>query len=122
MPQNVAIPFASVQPKPGWTVTVTRRTLDEPVEAEGDEVTEVVDTIIWEGGQIGPGEFDLFLISVGPLPRKGKQLRFPAIQTYSDGEEVSWIESGKNAEFPAPVLKLRQTRERAPAAWRSPRS
>jgi uncharacterized protein len=106
LPQNVVIPFVSVQPKPGWTVTVTKRALDEPVEGEDGEISEVVDTVAWEGGQIGPGEFDLFLISVGPLPKKGKQLRFPAIQTYSDGEEVRWIETGRNPELPAPVLKL----------------
>ena len=37
-------------------------------------------------------------------------MTFPAIQTYSSGEEVSWIEatpaSGAEPEHPAPVLEL----------------
>jgi uncharacterized protein YcnI len=110
LPQNKALAFVSVQPKPGWTITVTKRTLDKPVKAEGAEITEVTDTITWEGGEIGPGQFDLFLISVGPLPKKGKQLTFKAIQTYSDGDEVRWIETAAKGapepENPAPVLKL----------------
>ena len=86
------------------------RTLDEPVDAFGEEVTEVVDTVTWSGGPIGPGEFDTFSLSVGPLPDDVDELAFATIQTYSSGEEVAWIEAtpegGEEPEHPAPVLRL----------------
>ncbi|MBM3673268.1 MAG: YcnI family protein [Actinobacteria bacterium] len=109
-PEDHPIAFVSVQPKPGWTITVTRRTLDEPIGEHGDEIDEVVDTITWEGGPLNPGEFDLFSISMGPLPTDVKRLEFPAVQTYESGEEVRWIETasgGDEAEFPTPTLKLK---------------
>src|SRR5688572_18814385 len=42
-PEDAVIPFVSVQPVPGWEYEVARRTLEEPAEAEGTEITEVVD-------------------------------------------------------------------------------
>ena len=110
LPQDQVIPFVSVQPKPGWTVSVTKRQLTKPVKQEGETITEAVDTVTWSGGTIGPGQFDLFTISAGPLPTKVKQLTFKALQTYSDGEVVRWIEptpkGGPEPEHPAPVLTL----------------
>jgi hypothetical protein len=47
-------------------------------------------------------------VSLGPLPQVD-QLVFKALQTYSDGDIVRWIEvpaAGAEAEHPAPVLKL----------------
>jgi uncharacterized protein YcnI len=109
LPEEYPLAFVSVQPKPGWTVETTTRTLDEPIEAFGEELSEVVDTVTWSGGTIEPGQFDTFSISVGPLPEEDS-LEFPAIQTYSDGEEVAWIEptpeGGEEPEHPAPVLQL----------------
>jgi uncharacterized protein YcnI len=115
MPTDKAVPFVSVQPKPGWTVEVTKRRLDEPISGEDEDITEVVDTITWTGGQIAPGEFDLFLISAGPLPSNAKQLVFMAVQSYSDGVVVRWIESspnnGEEPEHPAPPLMLVMAKE-----------
>jgi periplasmic copper chaperone A len=107
-----ATPIASVrvQPKPGWTYTVEKSTLPKPVKTESGELTEAVSTITWTGGEIKPGEFELFTISAGPLPTKGKSIAFPATQTYSDGEVVNWNEKtppgGEEPEHPAPTLKL----------------
>jgi uncharacterized protein YcnI len=110
LPQEAPLAFVSVQPKPGWTVETTTRTLDEPIEAFGEQLTEVVDTVTWSGGSIDPGQFDTFSISVGPLPNDVDSLEFPAIQTYSSGEAVAWIEptpeDGEEPENPAPVLPL----------------
>ena len=50
-------------------------------------------------------EFD---ISAGPLPEVD-QIVFKALQTYSDGDVVRWIDeptAGVDLEHPAPVLKL----------------
>jgi hypothetical protein len=41
------------------------------------------------GVQIGPGQFQEFAISGGPLPESGEMV-FAAAQTYSDGGVVDW--------------------------------
>jgi periplasmic copper chaperone A len=80
----------SVQPHTGWNYQVKMKTLDEPIEVFGEEVTEAVDTITWSGGTIDPGEFDEFGFSVR-TPDEPGALEFPALQTYEGGEVVRWI-------------------------------
>jgi uncharacterized protein YcnI len=108
-PEEYPLPFVSVKPTPGWTFQTEERQLEEPVEVEGTEVTQAVGTITWQAGRINPGEFQQFLVSVGPLPEV-ESLSFPAIQTYDDGEVARWIEptpeGGEEPEFPAPTLTL----------------
>ena len=59
--------------------------------------------------QIHPGQFDEFNISVGPLP-DAKSMVFKALQHYSDGSVVRWIEptveGQPRPEHPAPVLTI----------------
>jgi uncharacterized protein len=110
LPTDPPITSVSVQPVPGWTATVQRAPLPEPIQSEGgDEITEAVSSITWAGGTIEPGQFQQFPISVGPLP-EADQLVFKSVQTYSDGEEVRWIDEatagGGEPEHPAPVLVL----------------
>jgi uncharacterized protein YcnI len=109
-PEDNPIPFVSVEPVPGWQVQVERRTLDTPVSAEGEDITEAVSKITWSGGTIEPGQFQRFPVSMGPLPDGVDTLEFPALQVYSSGEEVRWIEpipaSGEEPELPAPMLTL----------------
>ncbi len=109
-PTDHPIPFISVRPHPGWTYAVERTTLDEPVEAHGEPISEVVSKVTFTGGPIRPGEFDQFEISAGPLPEDADQLLFPTLQTYEGGEIVRWIEetpaSGEEPEHPAPLLRL----------------
>ena len=49
-------------------------------------------------------------MSAGPLPTSAKQLAFPTLQTYSDGDVVRWIQTtAKGApepDFPVPTLTL----------------
>jgi uncharacterized protein YcnI len=110
MPEDAPLAFVSVEPVPGWTAEVEREALDEPVTVEGEELTEAVSSITWSGGSIGAGQFQRFVVSAGPLPEDADSLTFPAVQTYSDGEEVAWIEEtppgGEEPERPAPVLEL----------------
>ena len=57
---------------------------------------------------IGPDQFQEIDVSLGPLPSID-QIVFKALQTYSDGEIVRWIDepaAGTEPEHPAPVLKL----------------
>jgi uncharacterized protein YcnI len=115
LPENAPIASVSIRPVPGWTADVQRRTLDTPIESHGAQITEVVGLITWTAGpgaEIAPGQFQEFAISAGPLPEVD-QIVFKALQTYSDGEVVRWIDEpqpGSEVEHPAPVLRL------APAA------
>ena len=84
------LPSVSFMDVPGWERTVEMRTLDEPLELFGEEVTEVVGTATWEGGEIAPGEFLEFPFSIA-VPEEVTTLEFPAIQTYDNGEVVRWI-------------------------------
>jgi uncharacterized protein YcnI len=113
MPADHPIPFVSVQPKPGWEVETTMRTLDQPIEGEGETVDQVVDSIKWTATgdtQVGPGQFDQFWISAGPLPTDVDALEFPTLQTHDDGEVVRWIDptpaSGEEPEHPVPAVAL----------------
>lgn len=115
LPEDAPVASVSLKPVPGWTAQVERRTLDTPVTVHGAQVTEVVGKITWTAGpgsEIGPGQFQEFVISVGPLPEVD-QMVFKALQHYSDGDTVRWIDEpqeGVELEHPAPVLRL------APAA------
>ena len=105
-------PFASVsvRSREGSVYTVAKTKLATPIKAHDHEITEAVSRITWTDLDIKPGTFDEFEVSVGPLPEDVDTLTFKALQTYSDGEVVRWIEEatpgGAEVERPAPVLKL----------------
>jgi uncharacterized protein YcnI len=82
--------FVSFQDVPGWERTVEMQTLDEPLEVFGEELTETVGTVTWEGGEIEPNEFEEFGFSAR-MPEEVTTLEFGAIQTYDSGEVVRWI-------------------------------
>ncbi|MFU8873062.1 YcnI family protein [Micromonospora sp. SL4-19] len=114
LPADAPLASVSVRPMAGWTVQVEKTTLAKPIEMHGNQVTEAPSKITWtaEGGDanmIKPGQFQEFEVSVGPLPEADTMI-FKALQTYSNGEIVRWIEepstNGAEAEHPAPVLKL----------------
>jgi uncharacterized protein YcnI len=109
MPPGEPLAFASVKPVPGWTSTTTKAAPSSKVEVEGISVDEVVTSVTWSGGEVKPGEFQEFSISVGPLP-DADQLVFAAEQTYSDGSVVDWNEpmpaSGEEPDHPAPTVTL----------------
>ncbi|MDV8021375.1 YcnI family protein [Rhodococcus sp. IEGM 1330] len=91
---------ARTQPIPGWTSTVEKDSADLAV------------SVTWTanpGSEVGPGQFQQFLLSAGPLPEQ-ESVSFPATQTYTDGEVVDWnepmAEDGSEPELPAPTLTL----------------
>jgi periplasmic copper chaperone A len=97
---------ASFQPIEGWRRTVEMTRLDEPIEDEGERITERIDTVTWTGGRIRPGEFQEFGISFQvPEEQAGTELAFPAVQTYSNGEVVRWI-GPPDADEPAPIVAV----------------
>lgn len=109
-------PFASVgaQVKAGWKVEKTEQKLAAPVKVGDVTLTKAITTVTWTSvpGTVGvpPNDFDEFALSVGRLPEGVDSLSFPAVQTYSDGEVVKWVELAKDGadkpEHPAPALKL----------------
>jgi uncharacterized protein YcnI len=103
----------SVKPVPGWTAVTVKSKLATPLKAHDSEITEAVSKITWTaqaGSVIKPGQFQEFDVSLGPLPETGDKMVFKALQTYSNGTVVRWIDEpttdGAEPEHPAPVLKL----------------
>lgn len=122
LPEDAPVASVSIMPVPGWTATTEKRTVDPPVEVHGSQVTEVVAKITWTAtadAAIKPGEFQEFPVSMGPLPDVDRMV-FKALQTYSDGTVVRWIEEppagGGEVQSPAPVLTLAAASPAAPAA------
>ncbi|HEY0487286.1 MAG TPA: YcnI family protein [Mycobacteriales bacterium] len=124
LPTDTPIPSVRTKPMPGWTVTVATRKLAEPVNTGDATVTEAPATVTYTaapGGGIGPGQFDEFELSAGPLPEKADTLVLPATQYYSDGTVVRWDQPTKpgaaEPEHPAPALALAaNTADHHPAA------
>lgn len=110
LPADHPISSVSTEPVAGWKIDVTRAKLATPLSVHGAQVTEAVTKIVWSGGQIAPGQFQRFPVSLGPLPDDTGRLVFKALQTYSDNEVVRWIEEQKpgapEPENPAPALIL----------------
>lgn len=107
-------PLASVMPEKiaGWKATVTKTKLAKPLEVHGRKINEAVSKVTWtaDGKGIEPGYIQRFPVSMGALPEDTDELVFKAIQTYSGGEVVRWIEvqedGAEEPENPAPVLAL----------------
>ncbi|MFE0325202.1 YcnI family protein [Streptomyces sp. NPDC058960] len=110
-PADHPLASVAVQPVPGWTATVHKQKLATPLKTDDGEVTVAVTSIVWKGGRIEPGQFQEFPVSVGPLPTNTDSLVFKALQTYSDGTVVRWIDvpqqGAPEPEHPAPVLTVR---------------
>ena len=102
----------SVQPTPGWTFTAKSTKLAQPITTDDGPISTTISQVTFTAtaGGIKPGEFQQFFISLGPLP-KAASVAFPALQYYSDGSVVKWIEkaapgSSAEPEHPAPTLAL----------------
>ena len=113
LPTDTPLAYAATRPLPGWTATETKTKLATPVKTDDGELTEAVTQITWtatSAAAIKPGEFQQFDVQLGPLPDKDS-ITFPAIQTYSNGDVVRWVErqapgSTEEPDKPAPVLAL----------------
>jgi uncharacterized protein YcnI len=98
------------EPTPGWTVKVDNLTLPTPIKTDDGTVTQVVQRITWSGGQIPVGQYQGFRVMLGALPDDADSLTFKALQTYSNGDVVRWIDVQQpgqpEPDHPAPVLTL----------------
>jgi len=113
-PLDHPVAEANTTPIPGWTAKVTTTTLPTPVHQNNSDVKEAVQTVTWTadpGTQIKPGEFLRFPVLAGPLADNTDKLTFKAVQTYSNGDVVRWIdppaaEGAPEPEHPAPTITL----------------
>ena len=126
-PADPAIPSVSVRPVPGWSSQVVHKKLSQPIKTDDGEVSEYVSEVTWtaEPGQgIAAGQYQNFDVSAGPLPETPTTLAFKALQTYSNGDVVRWIEQSApgqpEPENPAPTLQVTAASATAPAAAESP--
>jgi uncharacterized protein YcnI len=107
-----AHPVLGVDPQdaPGWTSQITTLSLNPPVQTDDGPVTSYVRKVDWSGGHIAPGHFQEFYVLAQRLPTDTTSVTFKALQTYSDGNVVRWIQTttpGAPApDHPAPVLTL----------------
>lgn len=112
LPEDTPFAHVSSRTLPGWSVETETTKLDAPVEVAGATISEAVTTVTWtaqKGSAIPPGQFQEFELSVGAFPEQVDGMMFPATQTYSDGEVVTWDQVTRDGaaepEHPAPVLE-----------------
>lgn len=83
--------LSGVQPVPGWENTF---------EEDGG----VVKAVTFSGGEIGPQEFQQFLVQAQAPEEPGEYL-WRAVQTYEDGSVVEWT-GAPDSEEPAPLVEV----------------
>jgi uncharacterized protein YcnI len=111
IPTDKPIASVSLKPVQGWTAVSETTKLTTPIKTDDGEITEAISKITWTAdtsSAIKPHQFQEFDVSLGPLPATD-QIVFKALQTYSDGAIVRWIDepsAGAEPEHPAPTLKL----------------
>lgn len=84
--------ISRVQPLPGWQYELER-------DASGSVIA-----VSWSGGQIGPDEFQEFVIQ-GKTAAETGRYAWRAWQTYSDGSVVAWT-GPSDADTPASVMTV----------------
>jgi uncharacterized protein YcnI len=113
LPVDKPIAAVDTEPVAGWTAVSTTSKLATPIKSDDGDVTEAVTKVVWTaapGGGIKPGQFQQFFISLDSLP-DADSIEIKALQTYSDGTIVRWIDDPAPAgqdepEHPAPILTL----------------
>jgi hypothetical protein len=91
-------------------VQATKSQLPKPVTTDDGTFTSITSEIDWSGGTIPVGQFGEFNVLAQGIPSDTDLLVFKAIQTYSDGSVVSWIQvpsrAVPNPPHPAPTITL----------------
>jgi uncharacterized protein YcnI len=101
----------SVAPQavPGWKVTTKEGTLPEPIESEGETITEGVTEVTWSGGSLSPHQFTDFGLSLQLPDTAGETVYFPVVQRCKEGL-TRWIqipvEGEPEPDAPAPGVEL----------------
>jgi len=114
VPSNPPLLNAKAQSVAGWTASVMNTHLAKPIHTDDGDFSEVVSQVTWTADTVSdgikPNDFGKFELLVGTLPSTGNQIEFKALQTYSNGDIVRWIETqtpgGPTPDHPAPILQL----------------
>ena len=114
VPPETPIPTVTVEPKPGWTFHLTNLHLAKPIVTDDGSIAQIVSEIDWKAenpaAAIGANEFGEFTIDADGLPDHGSQVVFKALQTYSNGQIVRWIDPETPGQpepaHPTPILEL----------------
>jgi uncharacterized protein len=102
-----------VEPHPGWSFTAKSAQLANPVTTDDGKITDAVSEVTWTADSkatgLQAGEATDFVVIAGQLP-DAATATFRALQTYSNGDVIKWIETqtpgADEPEHPAPVLTL----------------
>ncbi len=110
IPDDVVLKTVLVEPVPGWRIDTTKKKIPPIIEDDGDQVTEVVDSVTWTatGPGVPLGQFVQFGLDVGPLPDI-TTLALPTVQIFSDGTKRSWTEKktgDEDPESPEPAVTI----------------
>jgi uncharacterized protein YcnI len=110
LPLQHPIVVVSPEAGSGWNVVVHSAQLSKPITTDDGTFTSTVSEIDWSGNSIPVGQFGEFNLLAQGIPSGTNQLIFKAIQQYSDGTTVSWIQipdkAAPNPGHPAPILTL----------------
>jgi periplasmic copper chaperone A len=108
---------ATPEEEPGWTAETKMRKLDEPIEGEGEEITEVVSEVIWTADEpLDEHAFRQFGIGLNIAAPGEEVLYFPTVQQCEEGA-IRWVnipdslEAWGDTEDPAPYLELAPAEE-----------
>lgn len=102
--------FASYEPAAGWRIRMTQRELVQPLRIDGQSFDHEIARITWTAASkadaIPPGGFRDFGLAVRvPDGEPGAKLTFKALQEYSDGEMVRFVDAAGTATA-APQVTL----------------
>jgi uncharacterized protein YcnI len=113
---SIQIPesIVSVTPQvhPGWDIAVEEEPLAEPIEDEGETITERISTVTFTaqaGNELPVHYRDAFTLGYQAPETPGEWLFFKTVQTCVEGE-TAWIEEytgeGEEPEAPAPAVMV----------------
>ncbi len=108
----LAHPIVVLNPQAGsgWNVVVHSTVLPKPITTDDGTFTSTVSEIDWSDGSIPVGQFGEFNVLAQGLPTGTALLTFKAVQLYSDGTTVNWIQvptkAAPDPAHPAPTLVL----------------
>ena len=111
IPDDVVLKTVLVEPVPGWRIDTTKKKIPPIIEDDGDQVTEVVDSVAWTatGPGVPLGQFVQFGLDVGPLPDIST-LALPTVQIFSDGTKREFTETtteeNPDPESPEPTVTI----------------